>query len=187
MASPAYIPWRSEVNQSFATGQMNDRQMEKAMAAGTSGELAATYEETGRGADRAMRQQEINNQQSNVEAQQGIGKWQTAVSGAGALGSLYVGSKIAKALTPATTAETAETGTAAAYTGAAAGVAEGVTADAGVGVGVGGGATGVGVGGGAAGVGVGAEAASTAAESTSIWSTIGSYIGSAFEAIASFF
>ena len=178
MASPAYIPWRSEVNQSFATGQMNDRQMEKAMAAGTSGELAATYEETGRGADRAMRQQEINNQQSNVEAQQGIGKWQTAVSGAGALGSLYVGSKIAQALTAATVPTATDVETTAAmnyagmgspaYTGGVEGIAGSVAGETAEGAET-------------------AEAASTAAESTSIWSTIGSYIGSAFEAIASFF
>ena len=178
MPSPAYIPWRSSVNQSLATGQLNSQNYEKAMAAGVSGELQQAYEETGRNADRAMRQQEITNQQSNVEAQQKIGAYQTGENALGAAGSMYVMHELANALTPATAATATQAETAAAstytgmgspaYTGGVEGVAGSVAGETAVGAET-------------------AEAASTAAESTSIWSTIGSYIGSAFEAIASFF
>ena len=168
MATQAFIPWRSTVNQAFATGQMNDQQMQKAMAAGTFGELQANYEETGRNADRAARNREMDIQEAGQNKQIDVGKMQTAVSGVGALGSVYLGSQIANALKPttgvATGAGVTATGTQA-VTGATFESATATGAEAGT-------------------------AATTGAElggTTSIWSTIGSYLGSAFEAIASFF
>ena len=109
MVEAAYIPWRSEVEQSFATGQMNPRQMEKAMAAGTYGELGQVYEETGRQADRAARNRGMDIQEGSIKEQEKVGTMQSIASGAGALGSLYVGSKIADAL-KAPTASAAYTG-----------------------------------------------------------------------------
>ena len=158
----AFIPWKSQVQQAFATGQLNERQMEKQMAAGTFGEVQETYEETGRQADRAARNRSMDIQENAQNAQIGLGKYQTAVSAVGALGMLGLGYSAVQST--GLFGATAVTGTTE--------VGAGLGTESAVGAGLGTES--------AAGAGAGAEAAAT---TTSIWSTIGSYISDALVTI----
>jgi hypothetical protein len=202
----AFIPWKSQVQQAFATGQLNERQMEKQMAAGTFGEVQETYEETGRQADRAARNRSMDIQENAQNAQIGLGKYQTAVSAVGAVGMLGLGYSAVKnagligggtaisggnataalggtATIGSDVASTASGGNATAALGGTATIGSDVASTAGTTSAIAGGTETVGatVGAGlgteaAVGAGVGAEAA---AATTSIWSTIGSYISDA--------